>query len=520
MSRSPAARDGQTLTADPGAWDGTVPVRFAYQWQRCNAGECADIGGATRRTYRLTADDVGATARVVVTATNAGGTDSATSERSGAVGAAPPVSETPPSISGTPRDGETLTVDPGRWGGTASVAFAYRWERCDATGERCEPIDGADGTTYAATAADVGHALHAVVTARNDGGAQTATSASTPAVTAQPPANTSTPTVTGTPSDGGTLTADPGDWTGTAPIRFAYQWERCDAAGRGCEAIAGATGETFDLGPADLGHMTRVVVTAENAGGSDSAVSGTTAPVAPVAPRTTADPAVDGAARAGATLKATAGTWTGTQPVTFAYQWLRCEEACTEIPGATDTAYVTAAGDVGATIRVAVTATNAAGSRTETSSPTDRIAAVPPSNTAPPTIAGIAIDGQTMTAEAGRWSGTPPIDFAYRWRRCDADGESCTTISGANGDTYTATGDDVGHTLRVVVAATNPGGTDAATSDPTLEITALPPANTTAPSITGVARDGETLTTNPGDWSGTGPLRFSYPWQRCPSGAA
>jgi fibronectin type 3 domain-containing protein len=512
-------RDAQTLTADPGTWDGTTPVRFAYQWQRCNAHGCSDVAGATERTYEQGAADVGRTLRVVVTATNAGGSANAASERTGDIGAAAPVNAGAPAIDGTARDGETLTADPGRWGGTAPVAFEYRWQRCDATGDGCEPIAGADGRTYTATAEDVDHALRVVVTARNDGGTQSATSAPTPAVGAQAPANTATPTVTGAARDGGTLVADPGEWTGTAPIAFAYQWERCDGDGRGCEAIPGATDRAYELAAADLGRGLHVVVTAANAGGSDRATSGMTAPVAPVAPDNTAAPSIAGPTRAGATLTATAGTWTGTQPVTFAYQWLRCDETCREIPGATGSAYVTTESDVGATIRVAVTATNAAGSTTATSAPTDGIGAVPPTNVEPPAISGIAIDGQTLTAGPGRWEGTPPIDFGYRWRRCDADGEGCTTISGATGATYTATSADVGHTLRVLVAATNPGGTDTVTSAASPEITPRPPENTTRPTIDGTARDGETLTAQPGAWDGTEPIRFAYQWQRCTAGA-
>src|SRR5206468_915492 len=98
----------------------------------------------------------------------------------------------------------------------------------------------------------------------------------------------------------------------------------------------------------------------------------------------------------------------------------------------------------------------------------------------------------------------------YRWRRCDVDGGSCTSIAGATDTSYTATAADVGHTLRVVVAATNAGGTDTATSAATPEIVAQPPANTARPEIAGTARDGETLAAQTGEWAGTAPLHFAY----------
>ncbi len=42
-------------------------------------------------------------------------------------------------------------------------------------------------------------------------------------------------------------------------------------------------------------------------------------------------------------------------------------------------------------------------------------------------------------------------------------------------------------------------------------------ANTTAPSIEGVAEDGATLTADPGAWSGATPITYAYQWQSCDS---
>lgn len=65
---------GQTLTATTGTWTNS-PTSYSYQWYRGGVA----IGGATNSTYVTTIADAGAVITVVVTATSAGGSASATS---------------------------------------------------------------------------------------------------------------------------------------------------------------------------------------------------------------------------------------------------------------------------------------------------------------------------------------------------------------------------------------------------------------------------------------------------------
>src|SRR5205823_11138526 len=102
-------RDGDTLTATRGAWNGTPPITYTYQWQRCDTGSCTNIAGATEPTHTLQAADVDATLQVVVTATNAAGNASATSEATATITAAAPLVPEKPIISGTPLAGNTPT---------------------------------------------------------------------------------------------------------------------------------------------------------------------------------------------------------------------------------------------------------------------------------------------------------------------------------------------------------------------------------------------------------------------------
>jgi GH25 family lysozyme M1 (1,4-beta-N-acetylmuramidase) len=101
-----------------------------------------------------------------------------------------------------------------------------------------------------------------------------------PLLVGDPPIDVGPPTITGVPAMGQTLTAAPGNWLGSAPIRFAFQWERCDAFGANCTAIPGATATTYTVTPDDRGFTIVAGVTGTNRVGSDSEESGPT-PIVP-----------------------------------------------------------------------------------------------------------------------------------------------------------------------------------------------------------------------------------------------
>jgi hypothetical protein len=187
------------------------------------------------------------------------------------------------------------------------------------------------------------------------------------------PRSTGAPVVSGTPAVGQTLTATRGTWRG-GPTAYGFQWQRCDAQGLSCTAIAGATDRQYVVDPDDVGSRIRVAVTARNSVRAATAVSAPTGVVPENAPPTSVSPpTIAGSAQVGQTLTAQgAGTWTGS-PSAFAFQWLRCDAAgaaCVAIPGATAGTYLVTAADVGSTIRVAVTARNAAGESTALSAQT------------------------------------------------------------------------------------------------------------------------------------------------------
>jgi len=174
---------GQTLTAENGTWS-NAPTSFTYQWSRCNGGgnKCANVANGTQKTYTLVGADAGHTMRVTVTATNADGSGTAQSAPTATVASgtssAAPKNTSPPTISGTAKVGQILTVDPGTWSGNPT-SYTYQWQRCDADVTTCSNIPGATGKTRIVVIADLGFRLRVRVVAHNAKGTGTATSAPT-----------------------------------------------------------------------------------------------------------------------------------------------------------------------------------------------------------------------------------------------------------------------------------------------------------------------------------------------------
>ena len=253
-----------------------------------------------------------------------------------------------PSISGIAEQEQTLTASSGSWEGTAPLSYAYQWERCDGLGEACVALAGATSTAYVPLQSDTGSTLRVLVTASNLAGSVSEASAPSAVVGAQPPSNMTLATISGTAELGHTLSAHVGTWNGTPPLTFAYQWQSCDSLSDACADIPGATRASYALGASDIGTAVRVVVTASNAGGSASSTSASTAPVvAAIAPSNATLATISGTAQVGQALVANAGSWEGSQPISYGYEWQRCSsEGCRFIPGVTTASYTPAASDV------------------------------------------------------------------------------------------------------------------------------------------------------------------------------
>jgi hypothetical protein len=187
------AREGNTLTADLGAWSGTKPIDFSFQWFRCgpNGGNCQGLGATTNSLqYKLVSDDVGHTMRIGVLAKNADGQASANSAPTDVVKAAPaqaPKNTTAPSIAGTAQEGQTLTGNRGNWDGSEPITYQLDWQRCDQNGGSCANISGATNSTYTLSSADVNNRVRLRVIAKNAAGSTSAYSQPSAVVTAKGP---------------------------------------------------------------------------------------------------------------------------------------------------------------------------------------------------------------------------------------------------------------------------------------------------------------------------------------------
>jgi hypothetical protein len=115
-----------------------------------------------------------------------------------------PDNTSPPTISGTPQEGQVLTGDKGTWS-NRPTDFNYFWVRCDKNGGSCSNISGAHAATYTLTSADVGNTIRFKVEATNSAGSTFASSVPSAVVrkAAAPPPPPPPAPATGCPAGNG-----------------------------------------------------------------------------------------------------------------------------------------------------------------------------------------------------------------------------------------------------------------------------------------------------------------------------
>ena len=212
----------------------------------------------------------------------------------------------------------------------------------------------------------------------------------------------------------------------------------------------------------------------------------------------------------------------GLTSATFVYQWF-ADDA--EITGATGSTYVLTSSEVGQTLKVRVSLTDDGGNEevltstaTGAVSPAVQQQSINTPATGDPTINGTAQVGETLTADTSGISdsdGITSVSYSYQWIR--NDGTSDADISGATDSSYTLAAADEGKTIKIKVSFTDDADNgETLTSAATAAVDAAPNSPATgAPTITGTAQVGETLTADTSgiaDTDGLANASYSYQW--------
>ena len=229
-------------------------------------------------------------------------------------------------------------------------------------------------------------------------------------------------------------------------------------------------------------------------------------------------PTISGVPEDDQALKATTGTWSGTAPISYSYQWESCNTSgsdCANIDSATEPEYDVKEDDVGRTLRVEITGSNAAGSTLATSAITTAAQAESAEELEAPSLSGTPNVHEVLYADPGRWSGSDQ-QLNYQWESCSPSGTECAPVEGATEPEYDLSEGDSGSTLRVRVGADSAtvALTDVSLPTPTIGAAAAL-ASTLPPNVSGQPRNGQALSTSSGNWSHSATLSYTYQWQRC-----
>jgi serine protease AprX len=382
---------GQILTATPGAWEGGGDLSHSYQWQRCNkedrevvAGEDLPIGfwRFSESGGQVAADTSGHGAGGSYVGVVTFGVPGVTGNGSVGLGLRGTGTVEVPGPSLSTRFSLEVWVDTA--GPQPDRAILARWLpgeggimlRLDEAGNY-SLVAGAD-TTLRTAVSPSGSWEHVVATW--DG--STLRLYRNAALIGSEPFSGPL----GAPGVGLTVGGHPGEASLNADVDEVAVYDRPlslpDIRGHywGCRSISGATNASYTAAAGDVGYRLRVRVTAANSAGISGWASLVTAPVTARAPVSTTKPTILGTVEEGQTVTAANGSWDGTAPLTFSYEWERCDvdgANCNDIWNASAAEYKVRANDVGKTIRVRVFAHNPGGTRSAASSTSVKVPGLP-----------------------------------------------------------------------------------------------------------------------------------------------
>ena len=369
----------------------------------------------------------------------------------------PPVNTSPPTVSGTPQEGQALTGATGTWTGTQPISFAFQWYRCDSGGGSCKAISGGTGQNYVLGSLDVGKTVRLTVKASNNVGSASAQSAPTPVVQ---PASSST---------FGTMSPGPNSDNATSDYKETSTYT-APAAG----VVTKVTGYLSGLGAGSGSQPVEAVLYADS-GGAPGGLLGVSKQVS--VPAGQAWGWVDFTFSTPVAIQA-GPIWMGyiagsvNNLTEFRYDSSSSELHYNSNRGGYGSGPSNPFGSPKlASMHYSMYATYTPGAPPP--GPPPPPGPQPPANVSPPAVSGAAVQGQTLLTSDGVWSGSTPMTFSYQWERCTTSPPAtCTTISGASQSSYVLTAAEVGFTVDSIVTAQNAAGSASAHSAPTAVVTA------------------------------------------------
>lgn len=141
-----------------------------------------------------------------------------------------------------------------------------------------------------------------------------------------------------------------------------------------------------------------------------------------------------------------------------------------------------------------------------------------PVNTVAPAATGTATVGQTVSCDTGTWTTSSPV-YTYQWQRDVAGNSSYSNIGGATSSTKVLVDADDACHVRCVVTDTDANGAASANSNALGVVVEPVPTNSVAPTVSGTALVGSTLTSTTGTWANQGGTiaTYGYQWTRAGS---
>ena len=445
---------------------------------------------------------------------------------------------TEPEISGSPKVGSSLITSNGTWSGTPPPNFSYSWYSCNSLSESpttsCNIIGGATASTLEVNSSLINRYVRAAVTATNGSGSEKVyTVAKGPIGSA--PSVSGNSSITGNPIVGNSIQTLQPFWAGTPVPTYSYAWYRCDNESSktqgelpsNCFIVSEAVDKSYTISSSDYLKYLLIKITGANTHGNVSIWTPSTKQIL-AGPTNITLPTLSGTAAVGQTLSATKGSWSGSPAPKLTYQWLSCTnnsstDSCTDIAGAKSTTLRLLVAQAGLYLRVRENATNTIATTSTYSIPTAAIGS-PPIASGTLTQSGTASVGSTLTLTDGlTWVGYPTPSVSTQWYRCTARVSAqskivpttCSSISGATSSSYQLTSNDAGKFITTARIANLTTGPVYAIAPSTTTAIGQAPTNSAAPTVSGTAAVGQTLSATTGTWSGSPAPKLTYQWLSC-----